>query len=180
MYIYASQTRRASVGQPQSLQRARTTSIVNSANGNTSHFQKELKSFLEKFTVLLPTLIPSRPSRRWLLIAYVIPALIAFIASLLTSFLGTLFEIIGVYRDCRCKIPVGTWMTRNVGAEWMNLATDTEEARYNSRFWMGSGYAALAFMIVVTYFGWWYQRYLRKRFDALVDGLVEKQDSHYH
>jgi hypothetical protein len=71
-------------------------------------------------------------------------------------------------------------MTRNVGAQWMNLATDTEEARYNSRFWMGSGYAALAFMIVVTYFGWWYQRYLRKRFDALVDGLVERQDSHYH
>jgi hypothetical protein len=178
MYIFASQTRSAPVHEQ--LYRAQTTSIVTSSRRNMSSFQKKLTSFLEKLTVFLPTLIPSRPSRKWLLILYVIPVLIAFLASFTTSFLGTFFEILGVYRNCRCKIPIGSWLTKNVDSEWMNLATDTEEARYNSRFWSGTGYAALAFMIVVTYFGWWYQRYLRKRFDSLVDGLVEKQHPHYH
>ena len=178
MYIYASQIRSAPIqGQ---LQRTRTQSIISSTKRNMSRFQKRLTGFLEKLTVFLPALIPSRPSRTWLLFLYVIPVLIAFLASFTTSFLGTLFEILGVYRNCRCKIPIGTWFTSYVDTEWLNLATDTEEARYNSRFWSGSGYAALSFMIVVTYFGWWYQRYLRKRFDALVDALVERQHPHYH
>ena len=177
MYIFASQTRSAPVDGR--LHRTRTISIVASSRRTMSRFQSKLTSFLEKLTVFLPTLIPSRPSRKLLLILYVIPVLIAFLASFSTSFLGTLFEILGVYRNCRCKIPIGTWLSRDVDSEWMNLATDTKEARYNSRFWTGTGYAALVFMIVVTYLGWWYQRYLRKRFDSLVDGFVEKQHPHY-
>src|ERR1700759_4999248 len=124
MYIFASQTRTAPVHDQ--LYRAQTTSIVASSRRKMSRFQSKLTSFLEKLTVFLPTLIPSRPSRKLLLILYVIPVLIAFLASFSTSFLGTLFEILGVYRNCRCKIPIGTWFTSYVDTEWLNLATDTE------------------------------------------------------
>ena len=52
-----------------------------------------------------------------------------------------------------------------------NLPTDTAEDRDASKYWAGCGYMAIGFMVLVCYVGWWYQRYLRKRFMQRVNGL---------
>ena len=110
----------------------------------------------------------------------IILALCLFIAicamglSLFTAFVGTLMQIIGVYHNCLCSIPVGSWHTTR-DSEMFNLPTDTAEDRDASKYWASCAYVAIGFMALVCYVGWWYQRYLRRRFMQRVNGLPPRK-----
>jgi hypothetical protein len=56
------------------------------------------------------------------------------------------------------------------------LPTDTAGDREASKYWANCGYAAIGFMAFVCYIGWWYQRYLRRRFMQRVGGLGPNRD----
>ena len=51
------------------------------------------------------------------------------------------------------------WLSSHSEDEWIDWATDAQLARDRSKYWMRTGIASIVFMLVVTWTGWWYQRY---------------------
>ena len=98
-------------------------------------------------------------------------------AAVFTTFAGTLMQITGIYNNCLCAAN-GYWaFTSNPPVQ---LASDTEAARLASGNWQKAGYTALIFLVVVTYFRWWCQRYLREKFGERVDHLVAEAPTASH
>lgn len=94
----------------------------------------------------------------------------AIAGAILTGFVSTLLQIIGTFRNCKCNISVTSW--RNPAEDTFNVASDTQLARENSqKFWIPTGTGAIVFMASVCWLGWWYQRYLRRRFVQRLEGL---------
>jgi hypothetical protein len=82
---------------------------------------------------------------------------------------GTLMQIIGIYRNCVCKISVGHWLDKNMSLFLSsNNGVDIKEVLH---WWRPTGGVATGFLGLVCYIGWWYQRRLRFRFRKLVDKL---------
>jgi hypothetical protein len=95
---------------------------------------------------------------------------LAILGAILTGFVCTLLQIMGTFRNCKCYISVTSW--RNPAEDTFNVASDTQLARDNSqKFWIPTGAGAIVFMASVCWLGWWYQRYLRRRFVQRLDGL---------
>lgn len=94
----------------------------------------------------------------------------AWAAAVFTTFAGTLMQITGIYQNCVCAAS-GYWSFSPNST--VQLAADTEDDRHASMNWQTAGYTALSFLAVVTYFGWWCQRYLREKFRERVEHLVD-------
>ena len=95
--------------------------------------------------------------KHWVDVFGAILLLPSIIAAIFTTFAGTLMQISGVYQNCFCA---ATFPSH----EFVSLASDTEEDRRSSRYWSIVGYIAVISLFVVTYCGWWGQRYLRDVF----------------
>ena len=84
---------------------------------------------------------------------------------------GTMMQIMGVYRNCLCSTPMTEWYSDdarfNIG---VYSAEDIDKA---STWWKGTSAGAVAFLAMICYIGWWYQRRLRSRFRFLVDRIDE-------
>ena len=99
--------------------------------------------------------------------------------SAFTSVGGTMMQVMGVYRNCFCYVIASEWWK----SIWhhqdpgyvINVAVDTEKLRHSSRNWIDMGTVATGFMAVACYFGYWYQRSIRKRFVAEVENLFFEQ-----
>jgi hypothetical protein len=87
---------------------------------------------------------------------------------------GTIMQLLGVYSNCLCALPVKYWSVRytdevnayvNLGS---NSAADISAAQ---KWWMAMGSTATAFLCVATYFGWWYQRRLRGVFRDVAEKI---------
>jgi hypothetical protein len=90
--------------------------------------------------------------------------------SLIAAIGGTTMQIVGVYRNCICYANANTWWNIDAINPAINLASDTLNARNASGYWIWMGSTATVFMALNCYFGWWYQRLVRKRFtDAVKD-----------
>lgn len=89
--------------------------------------------------------------------------LLAIGAAIFTTFAGTLMEIIGVYHSCLCGVSATAW-GRNIDSAILFLASDTAGLRASANLWSRCGYAAVVFMSIMCYIGYWYQRYLREKF----------------
>ena len=86
-------------------------------------------------------------------------------------------QITGIYNNCICAAN-GYWaFTSNPPVQ---LASDTEAARLASQNWQKAGFTALIFLVVVTYLGWWCQRFLREKFRERVDHLVAEDPPATH
>ena len=116
--------------------------------------------------------------RKWVGVSVSVIFLVpAWAAAVFTTFAGTLMQITGIYQNCICAAS-GYW---SFGSEPpVQLASDTEAARHASLNWQKAGYTALIFLAVVTYFGWWCQRYLREKFGDRVKHLVAKDSTGVH
>jgi len=99
--------------------------------------------------------------------------LFALFSSLVTVFVGTISQLLGVYGNCMCSISVSEWVSPTRDSAQLNLATDTLLHREMSMYWSGAGYAAIAFLGIMTYLGWYYQRALKKSFEAEIERLAE-------
>jgi hypothetical protein len=92
-----------------------------------------------------------------------------FTGSLFTTVMGTFFQILGVYRNCLCSIPIAYWTK---GDYPLDISTNTAEViRLATKFWLPTGVASIVLMIVTCYIGWWYQRHWRHQFNAAVKAL---------
>lgn len=86
-------------------------------------------------------------------------------------------QITGIFQNCVCAAS-GYWSFSSDST--VQLAADTEDDRHASLNWQTAGYTALIFLAVVTYLGWWCQRYLRAKFDERVKLLVPKASTAVH
>ena len=96
--------------------------------------------------------------------------LFGVIGSAFTAIFGTIFQLVGIYRNCKCLMPLTAW-----GREDFFFQVSTNSAQgitYAQRFWMTTGVASIVLLIVVCYVGWWYQRHWRRLFTELVDKLL--------
>jgi hypothetical protein len=88
--------------------------------------------------------------------------------SLVAAIGGTTMQITGVFRNCICYTDARTWWNINNIDPAVNLASDTQDARNSSVYWIKMGSTATVFMAVNCYIGWWYQRLIRHRFTDAV------------
>lgn len=94
--------------------------------------------------------------------------------AIFTAIGGTMMQIMGVFRNCLCTLPVRYWRRSAFDTEFP-ISTNSAEAIQNAAtYWKGTGVTAVTFLVFISYVGWWYQRRLRYQFKLLVDQI----DSH--
>lgn len=82
---------------------------------------------------------------------------------------GTVMQTIGVFRNCFCYVITDKWL--NLDQAYVNLASDTEEARNSTNNWITMGMAATFFMVATSWLGWLYQRSVRDWYLDAVQNL---------
>jgi hypothetical protein len=101
-----------------------------------------------------------------------------FLGSMFTTVVGTFLQILGVYRNCLCTIPISYWVT---GDYLLDISTNTAQAIHLARvFWVPTGIASIVLMIITCYIGWWYQRHWRHQFNSAVKALLEPKQGSIH
>lgn len=94
-----------------------------------------------------------------------------FLGSLFTAVIGTLMQILGVYRNCLCTIPMSAWGSRDF---MLPISTNTgDDIRYARHYWVNTAIASIVLLIVVCYVGWWYQRHWRYKFTNILEILLD-------
>ena len=85
-----------------------------------------------------------------------------------TAIGGTMMQIIGVYRNCLCEIPITEWPRRHEN-QLLVISKNSKDDIHRARtFWKGTGITAVMFLTVVTFIGWWYQKRMRCEFKKLI------------
>jgi hypothetical protein len=93
-----------------------------------------------------------------------------FLLSVFNSFVGTILQIMGVYRNCICEIPVNYWL-RLDDAVVPHLAADTLERRNASIYWTSIGYGSMGFLIIICYMSWRFQQTMKRAFEDQIKRL---------
>jgi len=93
-----------------------------------------------------------------------------FVLSVFNSSVGTMLQIIGVYRNCICEIPVSYWL-RLDDALVRYLAADTLERRNASIYWTSIGYGSMGFLIITCYTSWRFQQTMKRAFEDQIKRL---------
>ena len=88
-------------------------------------------------------------------------AFVAFAAAVLTSMGGTLMQVMGVFRNCRCSVPMSYW--RHPENAMVVVSSNTRDEIYFARnTWTATCASAIAFLGFVTFVGWWYVSFPHK------------------
>lgn len=101
---------------------------------------------------------------------------VASVGSLFTAIGGTMMQIMGVFRNCLCYVNARYWLHPDsyIG---ISVASDTQDQRISSRYWVVMSSVATGFMALVGYIGWWYQRQIRQEFIVEVKALDSQRDN---
>ena len=85
-----------------------------------------------------------------------------------TAIGGTMMQIIGVYRNCLCDIPITVWR-RRFENQLIVISTNSEDDIQKARtYWKGTGITAVVFLTAVSFLAWWYQKRMRFEFRKLI------------
>ncbi|OHE93608.1 hypothetical protein CORC01_11107 [Colletotrichum orchidophilum] len=88
----------------------------------------------------------------------------------------TLMQIIGVYRTNMCFINAHDWLEPDDRRPPVVLSVNSREMINSAtKYWKPVAIAAIAFMAVVSFVGWWYQRRMRDVFGQLVKRIDEAE-----
>jgi hypothetical protein len=91
------------------------------------------------------------------------------IASVFTSIGATIMQLLGVYRNCLCALPIQYWRSPDRTDTYISLGSNTAaDIMAAKTWWVGMGAVAVTFLCVNCYLGWWYQRRLRGVFQDAV------------
>jgi hypothetical protein len=83
-----------------------------------------------------------------------------------------MMQIMGVYGNCLCALPVQYWHNRSVPDAYVFMGSNSSnDIRAADTFWVNTGIAAVVFLCVTCYAGWWYQRMLRYTFRDIAEHL---------
>lgn len=97
-------------------------------------------------------------------------------SAVLTAIGGTTMQLMGVYRNCLCNVPIQYWRPRQPETWFIVSSNFPEEIERSRHWWKITGGAAIAFLGLMAFVGWWYQRRLRYQFKLLVDRLDENAE----
>lgn len=89
------------------------------------------------------------------------------ITSIFAAIGGTIMQLLGVYSNCLCALPVWYWLDRERadGIARISLGVNSgEDILAAKTWWVGTGSTAIAFLCLTSGWGWWYQRRLRGLF----------------
>ncbi len=89
---------------------------------------------------------------------------------------GTIMQIMGVYRNCLCNVPVKYWRPSQWDTTFTVSTYSLEDIERAKIWWKFTGGTAIAFLGFIAFVGWWYQRRLRYQFKRLVNRLDEKAE----
>jgi hypothetical protein len=103
----------------------------------------------------------------WLPSLYCIFMTIGLAGSLFTTIAGTFLQILGVYRNCLCNIPISAWSSGDYS--FVVSTNSADDIKYAKHFWLPTGVTSIVVLILVCYIGWWYQRHWRRRFTVVID-----------
>jgi hypothetical protein len=103
----------------------------------------------------------------WMPSPYCIFMTIGLTGSLFTTIAGTFLQILGVYRNCLCRIPISAWSSGNY--DIVISTNSADDIKYAEHFWLPTGVTSIVVLILVCYIGWWYQRHWRRRFTVVID-----------
>lgn len=110
----------------------------------------------------------------WLPSSYSIVMGLGLAGSLFTTIAGTFLQILGVYRNCLCSIPISAWSS---GIYNIVISTNSaDDIKYAEHFWLPTGITSIVILILVCYVGWWYQRHWRRRFTHVIENWLWKYD----
>ena len=88
-----------------------------------------------------------------------------------TAIGGTIMQLMGVYRNCRCALPIKYWRRSASDVTFTISPNSAEAIQHAATYWKGTGITAITFLVFISYVGWWYQRRLRYQFKLLVDRI---------
>jgi hypothetical protein len=94
------------------------------------------------------------------------------VTSVFTAIGGTIMQLVGVYRNCLCALPIMYWGNRGDPDAWVSLGTNSAaDIMAAKTWWVPLGATAVAFLCLSCYWGWWYQRRLRGVFRDAADNI---------
>jgi len=96
---------------------------------------------------------------------------VLFALSLFLSIGTTMMQIMGVYRNCLCYVTTWWWWGRMDEAA-VDVGSDTWNQRASSHGWIIMGQVGTYFMVACAYGGWWFMRFIRRRFVSVLEAEV--------
>ena len=86
-----------------------------------------------------------------------------FAVAFFISFAGSIFQIFGVYNNCHCRTPVSSWA---LPADQKVVQLTSQPKPYktleNKHYADNITLAAVIVTAILCYFGWWYQKAMRR------------------
>jgi len=105
---------------------------------------------------------------------YFVLSTLVMLGSGFTAVVGTLLQVVGVYRNCLCAMPVRHWLKKD---SFIVLSGNSRTAiRLAKEYWLPTGIASIVLLVMTCYAGWWYQRHWREQFRGVVDLLCNAVD----
>lgn len=95
---------------------------------------------------------------------------LAFVGAVFTAMIGTFLQIVGVYRNCKCFVPLPFWGKNDFS--FIISSNSAEMIYYAQKYWLSGGIASIVLLIFFCYMGWWYQRHWRTRFVKVVKDVL--------
>jgi hypothetical protein len=108
-------------------------------------------------------------------IAYWTLATIFISVSIFAAIAGTIMQLLGMYSNCLCALPVKYWgirFTDCVNAYVTLGSNSTADIEAAQKWWMVIGGTAMGLLCVSTYFGWWYQKSSRRIFKDIAEKVA--------
>jgi len=98
-----------------------------------------------------------------------------------TAIGGTMLQIIGVYRNCLCNIPITVWhRPYDDDVSFVISSNSAEDIHWAQTIWTGTGVTAVVFLGFVSFVGWWYQMRLRYEFKKIIMMIDERSEQEMH
>lgn len=113
----------------------------------------------------------------WICVWYLLYVFVGVVAGV-AALGGTLMHLLGVYSANICQTTARNWLDPYRDGVTAMISFNTKEMIDDAQiYWEPCGITAIAFMTVVSFVGWWYQRRMKDLFTTLVSEVdLDKYD----
>ena len=86
-----------------------------------------------------------------------------FAMAFFISFAGSIFQLFGVYNNCHCRTPVSSWaFSAHQKVVQLAARNKPQKTIENKHYADSITLAAVVVTAILCYFGWWYQKVMRR------------------
>ena len=96
-------------------------------------------------------------------VVYTVLMFSGFAMAFFISFAGSIFQIFGVYNNCHCRTPVVSWaFSADQKVVQLTGQVEPQKTLENKHYADSITLAAVLVTGILCYFGWWYQKVMRR------------------